>query len=488
MSLGELSEKSDQAEEFTPEEMEPVGSSPLQVPTSPVAISEPPKSKKKLIIICLAIILLAIGAGAAYLLLKPEEKQQAVQTTGANEPAKLKAIVSIVDGTAEYSSDGLTWQPLKGEETISEGQFVRTDSVSRVVLVLDDGSIVRLNNSSEAKLVSMLPNDIKVENASGEVYARVVTSDRKFTVIAAETEYVAKGTAYKTVNSDTLKGVVVYQSSVDVSETEEDVAEGKRYYQEHPSPDVKSKITDLPVDELKADAFAKWNLDLDKQTSEFKDKLGYLTKIEESVATTPVAPSPVPAGASITLSASPNDKGIFFSWQTSGLNTKDGFKLVRSKKSQTPTYGSDSSDYVSGESTRDYTLKIKDGGTYYFRICVYRGNTCEPYSNTVQATAPYIAPEVVGAGVVTLAASGNTVSWTFTGTAPHGFKILVASSPSPSYPNNSKFFVDKNTLSQDVSAKLVSGDNYVKVCKYTADSNVSSGCTDYSNEVIINKP
>ncbi len=280
--------------------------------TLPIDTSKSPRGKRKRAAIFAAIAVLVVGVGVGGWVFFGQGKDS---NTATNEDSSqqtrttLKAAVVLVDGTAQVSNDAVSWQDLSGEETLSEGQFVRTDASSRVVLELDDGSSVRLNGGSQLELKSLAANDIKIVNVSGEVYTRVVPSDRTFQVVAAEVSYTAKGTAYKTVNTDEQKGVVVYQSAVSESEKNQEVAEGKQYYSIHPAPEKTKTITDVSVEELKADAFAKWNLELDKQNTEFKDKLGILSKIEEQApaAQTSTAPTTT-ASASLVLSGSVADK------------------------------------------------------------------------------------------------------------------------------------------------------------------------------------
>jgi len=432
---------------------------------------------------------LLIGASAAFVLLFGSlgyvnfiKSDSPKEQTSQNQRASLGMVVSVIDGTAKYSSDSVNWSTLSTDTNLKQGDLVQTDAGSRIILTLDDGSIIRLNESSIVRLDSLFADEVRIANISGEVYSRVVTSERSFTVMVEDAEYSALGTAYSTVNKATDKGVQVLQSSVSLKGTDTKVDEGKQFYKTHQNAELKDKVTDISVDELKSSAFMIWNLEQDKQSQEFKDKLGYLAKIEEQ--TTP-ALAPAPAGASIKLSGKQSDKGVTLNWTVSSLGSVEGFKVVRSKKTTTPTYGKDESSFASGSSTRSFLWKDGSGVTYNYRVCAYSGGTCSVYSNSISLTSPYTPPEPVVSGTVNLTLTDNVASWTFTGTAPHGFKIVVGTSPGPTYPSNSYKFAGSSPATIE---GLDAGTYYVRVCKYTASSSIDGGCTDYSNEETLIVP
>lgn len=115
-------------------------------------------------------------------------------------------------------------------------------------------------------------------------------------------------------------------------------------------------------------------------------------------------------------------------------------------------------------------------------MCVYRASdaSCTLYSNTVTIESAHIPPEAVVPGAVELALSDNVVNWTFAGTAPHGFKVLVAASENPTYPKDAEYFGNAPYTLKSRG----SGTYYIRVCKYTGSDEIDGGCTDYSNQVI----
>lgn len=402
-------------------------------------------------------------------------------TNVTNEVPMLGAAVTIIDGTGRISADGQNWEPLTTAAELNEGDYISTEPASRVIIALDDGSAVRLDESTVLKIDSLDAHDLRFSNQSGNVYSRVVASERKFTVSVEGTGYTALGTAFSTVNEPTDKGVQVLQSSVAVDGDNTKVDEGKQFFKQHANGELKDKITDMSVDELKSSGFMIWNLEQDEKTEAYKDKLGFLQKIRENTAPAPV---PETSSSAIKLTASKSDKGIVLKWTLNGVSAPEGFKVVRSKKNALPTYGKDESSYV-GSDARSFTWKTSEGGLYSYRVCVYQPDSeigCTNYSNTVKIESPEILPEAPVPGTVTLSLNGMVASWTDTGTAPHGWKVVVSTSPVPVYgaENTQSFFSGSSPRTIE---ELDPGTYYVRVCKYTATSKLDNGCTNYSNEL-----
>lgn len=432
--------------------------------------------KKRWLIGATAGIALVVLGSVGFVLSNRQAKPVASQT---EEQTKMGLAVSLIDGTAKVSSDGQNWETLTTDSELTEGDIVSTDVSSRVILAFDDGSAVRLDESSTLELSSLSVDNIRLDNDSGTVYSRVVASERSFSVTVDGTAYKALGTAFNTINKDTVKGVQVIQSSVEAEGMEAKVEEGKQTYVLHSSTELVDTITDISAEELKSSSFMVWNMEKDEAHEEFKDKLGFWTKVKEQTAVT--EPAPVPASASMKLTAKNSEKGTVLSWTLSGASAPDGFKVVRSKKSSTPTYGTDEAQFVSSK-YRTFTWASDVTATFYYRVCIYvpASKTCSLYSNAVQIESVEIIPEQPVQGTVSLALTGTVASWTDTGTAPHGWKLLVDESPNPVYGGD---LIKQKWLAENSYdlAGLGAGTYYVRVCKYTASS-VENGCTNYSNQ------
>lgn len=460
---------------------------------------EPNKKRLKLIVLAIAAVLIVLGAiTAAYLLTQNDGDSDPAETTQSQTPVPQLA-VTVADGLVEMSTDGESWKQIEAGSTLSQGDSVRTDDKARTVLLLDDGSAIRLNHDSVVTLTSLDPNNISIDSSRGEVYSRVVASERNFAVVTPADTYTAQGTAYKTVSTDTEQGVEVYHSAVGIAKADKIVAEGKRYYSKSADKKRTGKVTDLPSDTLEKDAFMRWNLDQDKKASEYKNKLGFLTKLEEASkkkeaekkakqeAEKKNTPAPAPTQNAFTLSAKAVDNGINLNWNMGNTAVKNGFKLVYSTTSKTPTFGTDYAYYVSTPTTRNFTLALKDGKTYNLRVCTYvsSSSSCAAYSNTVSVKAPSKSSsgDDIKSGAINLSVSGEKVSWTVGGTAPYGYKVAVSKSGTPSYPNDSKQYISNpGTKSANIGGyKLKAGTYNVRVCKYAKNK----GCLDYSNLVKV---
>lgn len=447
-----------------------------------------PWFRKKLFLIGLPVLIAVLGAGSFLLFgnkdSKPAETANS-ESTQAESIKRFGVAIGVAEGTVEYSSDGQTWQAVSSDTDLKESDSVRTGDASRAVLLIDDGSALRLDASSEVKLMSLNIVDVRVDNVKGQVYSRVVAStERKFGVYSDGQIYIAKGTAYKTVNTDKLKGVEVYHSTVEVANKSTDVNEGMAYYTTVEQKEKQGVISAIDLEALKSDEFVKWCASEDKKSTEFADKLGVLVDIDKPPVVVE-APKPTTTVAGITLKGSQSEYSAVFSWTVTGnIDVSKGYKLVRSKTSKTPTYPADTVLYIEPGKT-SYTLYDGDGNTYNYRICAYRDGACDNYSNAVTVATKKKENPTIEAGALGLSISGATASWTVAGTAPNGFKLVVDTTTGPRYPD--KYFKYKylSETSTSMPEGLTSGTTYyVRVCKYTYEG----GCQDYSNEVTYLAP
>lgn len=442
--------------------------------------------KSKKFLIAAAVLVLGAGAGLTFALTGSDKKDEV--TEDQSRQMSMGVAPSLVDGAATYKVGDGEWQPLTAGTSLSAGTWVSVENGGRVVLSFDDGSAIRLDQSSIVKLASLDPEDIRIEQTAGTAYSRVVTSDRQYTVSVDGTDYQALGTAFSTTATATKKGVQVLQSKVKTSGTDTEVDEGKQYFKEHENAELKDKLTDINIDELKSNGFMLWNLEQDEQDEKFKDKLGVWQKVKEQTAVQQEEEQTSTGG--IELSASNNDKGTVLSWKVSGVDVGKGFKIVRSKSTSTPLFGKDEAVYVDKSSARSYTWKSDKEGEFWYRVCAYRPDqgTCVNYSNAVKMTAVYKPAAKVTRGTMTLAVGEDdrSLSWSYSGQAIYGYKVVVSSSPNPVYPDSGYAFYGANTTHTLKDSDLKPGQNYVRVCAYT-DGTESEKCVDYSNQIIIIK-
>lgn len=435
-----------------------------------------------------AAVFIAIAIGSIVLLQGSSTVPQKTGSTSEQQVPKVQTFgitPALIEGLAEYSTDGATWKPLVAESELSEGSHIKTGGDGRVVLLIDDGSAVRLSYSTEIELVSLATADVRINTVSGEVYSRVVASeDRKYGVMVGSDVYEARGTAYRIINKETKKGVEVFHSSVEMKDKDTLVSEGSGYFTLLEQKDKENVISPIDLEALKSDEFIKWNALKDKETTEFADKLGVLVDIDKVVTPPPPPPAaPKPTTTSgIVLKGSQSEYAAVFSWTVTGVDVSNGFKLVRSSKTNKPVYPDNSVAYIKPGST-SYTHYDSDGGSYNYRICAYRDGTCESYSNAVSVTTKKKEKPAVEAGAVTLSITGNVANWTYAGTAPYGFKLVASTTMGPTYPG-ADFKTYTDSTSAEIMDGLTSGSTYyIRVCKYT-----DGGCQDYSNELTYIAP
>lgn len=434
----------------------------------------------------LGVLLLGVALYVMIFKEDPSEMQANQQQSETESIQRFGIAVGMLEGVVEYTNDDTTWQPLTDSVDLQEGDSVKTADGARVVLLIDDGSAIRLDSATEINLKSLATNDVRIDNIKGQVYTRVVASEsRKFAVYSDGELYSAKGTAYRTISTDTEKGMQVFHSKVNVSSKQTEVSEGNAYFVKSATKEKEGTVSAIDIEALKNDTFIKWNAEQDKAEQAFADKLGVLIDLDKPVEVAQETKTTVTTTtkAGITLKGSQSDYSAVFSWTITGVDSSGGFKLVRSATSKTPTYPDNSVVYIEkGKSS--YTYTDKDGGTYYYRICTYHDGACDTYSNAVSVTTNAKPKPEVSSGTITLTLSGTTASWSDTGKAGNGYKLVMGVAPSPVYPGAeiAKYLTETTKTLPD---GLTSGSTYyVRVCRYTYEST----CTDYSNEVMYLAP
>ena len=434
------------------------------------------------------VAVLAIGGAVFFLQGNTTEEGSTPDVVQNSEQAPQVfvqgAVITDLNGTVEYNV-GEGWNEVEPGQDLQEGHQLRTLDDSRAVVSLDDGSAIRLDSDTVITVVSLTTADVTIQNETGQVYSRVTESDtRVYTVNVGEDEYQALGTAYKTVNDTEEKGVEVYHSKVkatDSEKEEKEVGEGEAFFSKSSDPELVDKVSKLDLEKLKDDEFLKWNQEKDKSEKEFSDKLGFIKDIDQ-----PKDGDSEPAATSsdgISAWGSTYDDGVKISWSVKGVNTSNGFKVVYSTKDSTPSYGEDAAQYAgAGDSSKK--LNLTDGNKYYFRVCAWNGGSgCSSYSNTVTVTAPKKEKEKVTEGTMSAELDGNTLAWSFSGNAPHGYKVVVNQEGEPEYPSDSKFYSGSTSVDMTKVLKNDEAGTYkVRVCAYTAGTQ-DAGCVYYSNQV-----
>lgn len=403
-------------------------------PTSPLPdpkpiTSEPPKKrpklskKKRTILFSAAGVLFVAAAIITWLVLtgskQPDEAPADKQSTTSKktQPSRLGVAVTVIDGTVTYqksddvqaastAGDG-PWHAVTATTELNEGDQIRTGNGSRTVLTFDDGSAIRLDANSIVRLTSLAADDVVVTQASGTAYSRVVTSNRKYSVVVADTTYQALGTAFITVKKAGENGVQVYQSSVGTAG--QTIPEGKQYYSMNTDINLQGKITDIDIDALVDNEFIAWNTAEDEKDALFKDKLGILPTIkqrgeekkdkekqeaekERKAAEEKKKQQNKPAAKVTRGTMSLDVSGEQFTWSYTGKAVY-GYKLVVSKTNPAPTFDGPETHSVYFNGFNQLTGTVpgpeKIGtGTFYVTVCAYTNGTeaepCVDYSPVVK--------------------------------------------------------------------------------------------------------
>lgn len=388
--------------------------------------------------------------------------------------------IAYIEGAVEYKKSGGEWTRATVNTTLAQGDSVEVVGAGKVIINLDDGSAIRLNKDSAITLTSLAGDHFVITNDKGQVYTRVVKSDRIFEVASAGATYQSVGTAYKTVNEEKLKGVEVYESKVKIlgaSEKEILVEQGNKYYVLNTA-NKKAEKTFVKISsaDVAKDEFLSWNKTED-------------IKLNEAEADTTATADVTEDSGKIILTAKQVSGGISLTWTADGVDAPNGFKVVKSTQID-PVYPGNDYYYASNPDTRSYKWSLNDGKTYFFRVCQYIDGVCKAYSNNIKVTAPKVVETETEASTgpvssLTIASAGTgKVTWKISGYSEQGFKLVWSKNSGPTYPTRSgdkyNYYSDSGTRSGTIDAFSGNGTYYVRVCEY-----LGGKCGKYSNQITM---
>lgn len=203
-----------------------------------------------------------------------------------------KANLTILEGQAQVSNDNLSWTDLAVAASLKDGQFIRVADKSRIAIGLNDGSVVRAGSNTLLRLVTLSSSQVRVDNLNGQIYSRVATKPERSFVVTVDDQL------YTATEAAYMSNKLAGLSGIDnyfgkvQISSTTSAAEGQRYYKTHPNPQLADKLTPLSPEQLASDSFLQWNYDQDKAIDSFKDKLGFLNHL--AVPTPAVNVSNVP--------------------------------------------------------------------------------------------------------------------------------------------------------------------------------------------------
>jgi len=185
------------------------------------SVNQSPRQVPRKVLIIPILLILSIGIGAWFgqtlkISKAPEKTVNQVYLQPTPTVTLLQSEVSYLTGTA-WKLTGGQKTVLKEGDLLTSSDIIETGSQSRLVISFDDGSIIRLDESTKIYLTSMIPALIALDNRQGIVYARIQKDlQHKFTVQANNVVVEATGTIFAVENSDQIK-VKVFESSVKVN-------------------------------------------------------------------------------------------------------------------------------------------------------------------------------------------------------------------------------------------------------------------------------
>jgi len=196
----------------------------------------------------------------------------------------------------------------------------------------------------------------------------------------------------------------------------------------------------------------------------------------------------------ISLTSKAQDKGVHLYWTVNGISINNGFKIVKSTNSN-PTFPEDGYIYVSDSSVKNYFLGLKDGKTWYIRVCKYNGSgSCDYYSNEIVFKAPDLGGgksddsdsnvDNIDLGVTKKSGDKVKLTWSVDGKAKKGFKVVWSKNDKPTYPpgdgDKYHYLSNPDTRSDYIDDLDDNKKYYFRVCEY-----LGGKCGTYSNQVSI---
>ncbi len=280
------------------ESMEVEGAPQLETTRTPLGTNTlpplgPPRKKhtKQIILTSLGIIIVAGIGGTLFFLSQhkksvtsqPTQQEKTVPVVTPEQKESISLTATTVEGTVLYQTNANDWQPLSTDTKLEKGFSVRTSTDSRVTLTLENGSVIRLDQSSSIKIENLEATDIKIQHLEGAVYSHLISSGYRYMVSVDDTVYSSQNGAFITTNTADNKNVQVFQGVVKISDTE--VGEGKQYFTKTADATIpKNTLIDIDTATLGKDSFITWNATEDAKKPLLKESLGILVGLTKETS------------------------------------------------------------------------------------------------------------------------------------------------------------------------------------------------------------
>lgn len=152
------------------------------------------------------------------------------------------------------------------------GDVISSKENSLAEISLSDGSFLRINEDTEVEILNLSENEYEFLLIKGEAYARVTEStQRSYSIQTQNYNYTALGTAFQVSQIEKESKLVVFHSSVKVTDSDFDsvVEEGQELIDD-------GEVTEISVEDLDR-KFIAFNKRLDAK--DFSDELGFLEQL-----------------------------------------------------------------------------------------------------------------------------------------------------------------------------------------------------------------
>ncbi len=430
------------------------------------------KSKGTLVVSGLFLLLFVVTLTFVLINLgKSKETDLKVKSNDTQEKkdVNLAGNIAIADGEVMLMQDGENWETAVPQDTVRELTALKTGASSKAVIMLDDGSAIRMNENSEIVLKQLDPEKIIIDQISGEVYHRVEKDPSREYVVTSEEKnadysVTALGTAFNVSGDGT--SVKCLESAVKVvyakDKPEELVEQGKEFVYDGEKGEVKS----IKGDSLDNEWF-KFNKEQDK---DINANLGVFEN-EDAPSLTITAP----ANNSETQNSSVVVKGTTESGNTVKFKIDGNWTEVSNN-----------------DGTFEKEMSLKDGKNIIEVKTYNQAGLYTAKSVTVtKTTTPETSTSFKITSLTSPAAGKISVTWEMTGYAEKaGFKIAFSKNANPTYPGRTGdyYYYVSGGSSRSASFthdQLAEGGVFnVRVCRYWAgESGIQ--CDIYTQNVAV---
>lgn len=447
------------------------------------------------VLILLAVVLVSVSIVGTFYLSNNSFLQNFLNKPSVSVPAptltptpqvkevKLQGTVALKEGTVELQKAPGIWEDIKKGADIKEGDVLKTGYKSRVVIVLDDGSAVRLDQGTEVAFSTLSGEVIMLDQKNGRVYHRVNPGRLVYNVRSFNTVATALGTSFSVASDAKTESteVAVFESKVAVTTGDQQTAktEVEKGEVATVSKENEVKLADLTTAQTKGE-FIAWNQTLDQQPAP-------TSKLTTPPEPTKISvPTHVPAASTdseLSVAAEARPGGAIVEWTGDSPN---GFKVCYSE-SVNPTYPGSNCTFKNATERRHEINGLSGGKTYHVRVGIYGWDgKVNTYSDDVTVTPTSTSSSSESNASLSLTVTSNdsgkvNMSWTLNGSEANGFKTVWAEHENPVYPDDHWHYLGTSSRGDEFT-ELPSGQIlHFRVGIYGFDGKV----TTYSNNVTV---